>query len=1850
MNHYFRYVYLVFTLFIVNASLIVFSHNYAAASQFVSGADNRTYAVMEEVFPSTGKVFYSGRELFVPLVVQSEYWQTFVEIANGSDRPQTYFVQGFNHDGRQVPDPGDESLVKGGKKIDVSPDSAVVFGLDELFDLPFLSKVTAIRIYSDEDHGPNALNTVSIGYRPVGGGENVLLSVPVTDPHQRVFVERFIQEDIVVTAWQPFVVAANISPFPMDIWINIQGDDEVLSAQVAQNLAPYAQIMLHPQDDFLTEIVDMTSKGFSGAELTAYIAGTMDPLAGLSASLILLGKGSEGEDVLAGWMLRGDSLKGDASGTALRRGTLNEIGNEWFLPLLIAHEEGFWSRLGYFNGDAADHILWLDHHLPDGNLVQTLQLNAPAFQTSEWNLQDAGMDLSKGGMVRVRVQDLTLGGSAYWMFGYNEHDSAQPRVLTAAQAPTWMDASTRLLLTGVSTHEEETILNLINPGSAPITCTIVLMDLQGQPSGQKSIEMAGRASTVLTLPAEKAPFQGLIEITADQPVMGMTTRIASDISGTRLHASSALFLSGEEEAAPEQEYTVTITVHDHFSGKPVSGVYYASPYGVQGPTDESGHVTFILNSTQMRFFSLFTRPDSSIDYMTRQLDWSQFVPENDHYTLNLTLARKDQPLPEVVAARLMPHGSIEEFDLLTEPVDFMRHKKNTARLVLDVNNPGWNITGYRIQQGDKAIFSSSADFSLLTPGMQFVANRPVFAIIETDLRTFAVPLGLRIRDNPDWPDPMNTLPSTEAFQVGDQVPFFDKSTVGIEILPVSVNLVYEDNKLILFFGLKDGFEDGKLVTPSKVISDMKEAGKNYTQALRKLQEWGVRPQPMQNTTTWNAEVSAMGFVKFSKDEHGDFEVIDGGGYIFGSGSLTHTRPFVVVIVPCFISGTVGAEVKAEFEYHSAMRKMEELFSNIIFTFTPNLELEGGVGMKGVASVSIAGKGDIPIEYRPVSDLFKVDLHLGAEFRIVVNSFLHYEKVIAEDTWQLYSNHTANPQALTLEKNQSADIFDMAAYKPSVRSTDIPQWLGYEDAPPRLGPVKEQVVIRNVLDGTEPRLLRFGNREILLWIDDDPQRDAANRSALMYMVRWVGGKFDERPRHVLDQGTSDVSFHAVVHKGQLFVAWQNINKKIELSDSMLEEMCRHSQVHVARYIPGWGFRDHVTSLPEMYESNPRLASDGEHLGLFYLRNSDYNYFRNTGLNEIVASVYDGWGWRNSEVVMQATEHAVVAYAAAMDGSTPVAAVVIDSDGDLRTIDDRVLKLYRSGISRDVVAKPDITGHPVFAGHQNTAALFWFQDHDIYYQKDIFQGKARTERVFGKHVEAITDEYDLMLDADGQVRAILWTDSDMQLNAEAVASFYIDRGDHGQWGQPVPLTKSGRRVEAPQGFMADDGSAVLTYRVLSFDISSQQYRRSNSDLVVADVTPSIDLALAENAILMHFAPQQPGTDHHFDFIVSNFGTVLCNGLILEVMNVRGEVVNTMTFSDLLLPGESIILTGKYPVPDPLVKHNFSIRVKPLNGKDIGLSSKTASTTVGIADVRIVKASIWRPEPNTRHTRVRVRNMNYVRIPEAVVVVTENDRVIKKSDPFSLEPLQAHNYEFVENVDESSDPTYNHRRSYALEIQGVDALDTVIYHSVSINPFRLTALTPSIHGASGQDGSIKVDIAVKNNHPVKRSGELLVELLDDQEKVVDSVRQVVSQQSNSAELITKYFSINGRADGYSVRVSIPRDTLGYDPGPVYSGPSLLAPDMDIARVVLDGAEIHNRASRIMDWAESILPDLFPEQGRIVIHEDKVYYRYYPDAGVYLAGYEGQLLYYNPSEHQEIIHLGTIDELLMHAASAGF
>ncbi|MCX4363918.1 MAG: hypothetical protein OSJ74_11170, partial [Clostridia bacterium] len=108
------------------------------------------------------------------------------------------------------------------------------------------------------------------------------------------------------------------------------------------------------------------------------------------------------------------------------------------------------------------------------------------------------------------------------------------------------------------------------------------------------------------------------------------------------------------------------------------------------------------------------------------------------------------------------------------------------------------------------------------------------------------------------------------------------------------------------------------------------------------------------------------------------------------------------------------------------------------------------------------------------------------------------------------------------------------------------------ASPIDGKISENQLFDRIYYASRPQLIELeGGRRMLIWIEDDADRDVYNSSVVKYSV-YDGGQWSA-PKAVCDDGRGDHAFDVCVKDGEVFVAMQRTNRLMGEQDGLYDSL-------------------------------------------------------------------------------------------------------------------------------------------------------------------------------------------------------------------------------------------------------------------------------------------------------------------------------------------------------------------------------------------------------------------------------------------------------------------------------------------------------------------------------------------------------------------------------------------------------------------------------------------------------------------------------------------------------------------------
>lgn len=305
--------------------------------------------------------------------------------------------------------------------------------------------------------------------------------------------------------------------------------------------------------------------------------------------------------------------------------------------------------------------------------------------------------------------------------------------------------------------------------------------------------------------------------------------------------------------------------------------------------------------------------------------------------------------------------------------------------------------------------------------------------------------------------------------------------------------------------------------------------------------------------------------------------------------LSFTWQGAFFYVPVFFKITGSGEVKTKLILNSMQTfSLSEFIKSLYTILEFGLRIDAGVGVSGLASVSVFGSIGIEFDFswgsalieleQPFEIIFKYGYGMRFEFLWFEHEISHYEsKPILErstDSKALYAESKLMARSNLLSKTSSNQKF------------------------------------ANVFQNSNSKILELDEKKYIFWLEDSLNRDDYNRTILNYSVCENG--IWSKPFAVNDDGRGDLNFDIVKYNGDLYVAYQKSNKIFnETSD--VDEVLRSQEIFVAKYnSQSNSFVNYkITNNNEM-DVLPQFAiHDNDKLYLTWMSNSNNDAFGLSG---------------------------------------------------------------------------------------------------------------------------------------------------------------------------------------------------------------------------------------------------------------------------------------------------------------------------------------------------------------------------------------------------------------------------------------------------------------------------------------------------------------------------------------------------------------------------------------------------------------------------------------------------------------
>ena len=765
------------------------------------------------------------------------------------------------------------------------------------------------------------------------------------------------------------------------------------------------------------------------------------------------------------------------------------------------------------------------------------------------------------------------------------------------------------------------------------------------------------------------------------------------------------------------------------------------------------------------------------------------------------------------------------------------------------------------------------------------------------------------------------------------VPFLNNDKLSFDLGKIKTTIKRDGSKIRIMLGRegsKDIFSDAEW-------EEWKKFCKSQPMDLS-CSQWKNVIQSDNLNTSWtaNAKIKATGYGWLENDMSEDTTApLTGGIQIAIDMSTAFKQQYVVGVVPVYLEESLG--VNSKFDGSITYDTTEEKFGgSTAFKVTPSLSVGGGVGVLYVATVGAEGSASMPMVIDFPKGLTQTDLEGSLSIKASVLGF-DYKKEMAKATYPLYradETATVNSTGAGDAISDTIAFYDMNSYSLPDTSAVETKWHGSGQSVPSTGVsqtrenLTETLLQTGTSELTEPILVQEGATTLAVFLTEDTTRNAIHRTKLVYTIYDKTSRTWSNPKAVSEDGTGDFYPYITSVNGKIAVSWLNYADSVTDSSSMKEALQTSSLCYAVwdestnRFSDAFGI---VSSSSDFSYNSAKVCLDtNDNVTAVGLKNSNADIFGVTGEN--ILFMRGTYNTANIDREFSLTQGIPVSYDATVWNNMVTAAVCLDTDRNLTTLEDREIYLLSSdGNITRLTGNDTYDSAPQYAKYQGENALFWYTDSGYH----VLKASGEESRLLEEERAQISENY-TVINGENRETALVWSGIDENQIYQLTACIYDTVS--GKWSHQVMVSDSDENIFRPSGYFNADGNMEFLYR--------KGKTTEAGSLYALQVTQAPDLQLV-NAYIED-GTEVPGQKTTVFVGVKNLGT---KPITQYSISVDGQITDETTN---ILPGETALLEADYTVPDTVV--NGEILIQATVEEDCDTSNNTFQLTTGYSDVSI------------------------------------------------------------------------------------------------------------------------------------------------------------------------------------------------------------------------------------------------------------------------------------------------------------
>ena len=631
---------------------------------------------------------------------------------------------------------------------------------------------------------------------------------------------------------------------------------------------------------------------------------------------------------------------------------------------------------------------------------------------------------------------------------------------------------------------------------------------------------------------------------------------------------------------------------------------------------------------------------------------------------------------------------------------------------------------------------------------------------------------------------------TGKFKLSDSVPIVGGTEASLDFMKIPAGVEITGNKVKISIGLdlfgntestdNDGKTKSEWIKFKDNCKSIQETSKDRNDTLKKLKKFKKNYGSSKNATF---KTDFLGYLEGYITDTGSIEFTEVCGTVaaeFAYKVKSQFGPFGVPIFYAYVEA--GAEAGATANAGRTVPDGDFPFEfDVTIHLTPKVKGGAGIGLEGAVSGGVYAKAEMPVKYAIKKKHFTLSIagEVGWEAHYLIGEA---SGTIIDGTFNLLDEYFGTKSKQV--RRQIATTYAMTEFidktvsqtseKTTLLSRDYinnQKWVGTQTSSKRKARSASALTFANktlessVNEFQRPQLVTAGDTMMLIWVDDDPSRDAYNRYRLVYSL-YNNGSWS-KPKAVDDDGMIDYQVSATAVGDDIYIAYQKFNAKFtEGDEERLDELNKKAEIKIAKYNANDNSFDNIKFITsnDTFDYLPCIAVENSQPVFYWVNCTSSDFSANSC--SIMKSDFAG----NVSTVYSGLNYI---YELKVIGND----IYYTAESDCSNENTNDLNLYKNNAQitdNDGIDKQEI---PTSLATVNDT-LFYTSNSGIYMlDGDTPKLSLENNKIVGNLQLATTD--------DG-IRAVWSQTSDMG------TEFYTSELVNGAWSEPIAITDYGKLV--------------------------------------------------------------------------------------------------------------------------------------------------------------------------------------------------------------------------------------------------------------------------------------------------------------------------------------------------------------------------------------------------------------------------------------------------------------------------